>query len=189
MDLKPIIKLAIVLVLVLELCGCVFAYRTIDKATDDRANGILKSDSCEVSYFIKPVLASKADFVSPPYIQDYKSWTEATISGLGCKPKQSSADEVSDIVLTITEVPLPMQYAQAERFLATFTLFLIPIPMEPVGYREYEFKSRDGTTRKVRIVQKGWLGWIFVPLFPVTLSTYAETGAFESQLREFLSGK
>ncbi len=201
MNLKRLIKLIVLLTSALYLSGCAFMYRSLDTATDERASGIWSTDGCQISYLIRPqvadtvyprvtVLSENADFSNAPHIEDYKSWTETTISELGCKPIQASTDVTPDIVLAITEYPLPNQYAQGERFLATFTLYLIPIPMQQVGYRRYEFgSSRGGLTRRVYVVQKGWLGWVFLPLFPFSFSSYAEQGIFKSQFREYLSGK
>ena len=190
MNLKRLTKLSILFTSSLCLSGCVFMYRSLGNATDERASGgIWSTSNCQISYLIKPVLPSNADFDRAPYIEDYKSWTDATISELGCKPIQAGSNVVPDIVLVITDVPLPMQYAQGERYLATFTLYLIPIPMADVGYRRYEFSSSGGPTRNVSVVQKGWLGWVFVPFFPFSFSSYSEQGIFKYQLREYLSGK
>lgn len=164
-------------------------YRSLGNATDEKMSANWSSNNCQISYLIKPVLPKDTDFDRAPYLKDYKNWTDATISELGCEPIHAGPNVVPDITLVITDVPLPNQYAQGERFLATFTLYLIPIPMDEVGYRKYEFSSHVGPTRNVSVIQKGWLGWIFVPLFPFSFSSYSEQGVFKSQLREYLSGK
>src|SRR5438874_95739 len=175
--------------------GCVLAYKSLDKATDDRADGVWSANNCQITYAVKPSWINDwpsrrredGDFISPPKINDYKTWADATIRDLGCKAAYADPNTQPDVVLEITEYPYVPGTATLERLLATLTLWVIPIPAQ-WEHRSYVFTSGE-STRRIRVIEKVWIGWIFVPVFPLTLYYPYEEKIFKSQLRQYLSGK
>lgn len=179
--------LVVVLTIPLYLCGCVVVYRSLDTATSETAGGGWKSDRCQISY---AVIHSKSDTTPfPPSVDDYEKWISATVSALGCNPIQIASDKKPDLSIRIIEFPLPYEYGQGERWLSFFTLAVIPIPLEGTMVREYTYALGDRPARTVRVAQKGWLGWIFIPLFPFIAWSYPEERIFKTQLTEYLSEK
>jgi hypothetical protein len=194
---------SILILLCVPLCtsGCVFAYKSLDTTTGEKSQGFRGTNSCQITYAIKadwkyrsweykrlPDHEKNNDFERPPYLNDYAKWVDTTISDLGCKAVHADSNIKPDLTLEITDqYPYDVGVGQAERFLATLTLFVIPIPVEPIKHRSYVFSSGE-STRRIGVVEKIWLGWIFVPVSLLSLYPYEEN-IFKTQLREYLLGR
>ncbi|KZX75121.1 hypothetical protein A3715_02490 [Oleiphilus sp. HI0009] len=174
-DLLPFIAL------ILLMSGCAVSYQQVEVSDDNYALSFTQA-GCSISPNVQAVPMYQGQDMERIDLEDYVEWTNEIIEELGCSDEALSHSTKTDSLnIEITDAS---RYQDAGiGYLAALTLYLVPLS-ETYGDWRYRFELNDDI-RTAHIKRKLWLGWYFLPLYPLSFLDFSES-MYKDELRKFL---
>lgn len=165
-------KLFILSCFCILLSGCAVSY-LVEK---DDVKEIDVSYGCPNTFnvtghsdFRKRFIDEGDTFRRNPQYEEYVNWIQDILSEQNCE-SEFTVSEDAELKIHVHEYHQPPDTGQGIGIMAMLTLYLIPLKSDFL-YRDIII-SYKGESITHTLYERGWVGWYFLPIFPLSFLPY-----------------